>query len=106
MELACHKNGSRTLEDIWKNLSAKQKALVATELCEKESKLLSDRFGRFVHRNFALNHFKKRRNDWMELQGSEQRKRQMFREFLDNPSGKCSLGSFLYILYSGLQLSE
>lgn len=88
--LACDKNGSRTLESIWKNVSIKQKTLIATCLCIREDRIRSDRFGFHIHRNFALFHFQKRRNDWLSIQQNDQRKRKMFHDVLDKdePSKK------------------
>ena len=87
VELACHRNGSRTLEAIWRHLSIKQKTLVATEICEQEAKVRSDNFGWHIHRNFALGHFVKRKNDWIGIQGAKNRKREMFKDILEQQDG-------------------
>ncbi|KAL4234712.1 Nucleolar protein 9 [Mactra antiquata] len=81
--IACDRNGSRTLESIWKCISMKQKVDMATCLCKQEEKIRSDRFGFHVHRNLALFHFSKRRNDWNHIQQNSLKKRKIFQDFLD-----------------------
>ena len=57
------------------------------ELCKQEVKVRSDRFGCYMYRNFALQHFVKRRNDWLGIQESDMRKRKLFKDFLDDKTG-------------------
>ena len=68
---------------MWGVLTVKQKTLVATEICKQEVKVRSDKFGWHIHRNFALELFVKRKNDWIGTQGATVKKRELFKDFLD-----------------------
>ncbi|KAL5020883.1 hypothetical protein ScPMuIL_000038 [Solemya velum] len=87
VDVACTKNGSRTVETMWKSLKTKQKIIVAEDLAKQEEKLRSDKFGHFVYYNFGIGHFKHRRKDWMESQGASQRKRKLFEDILTDSKG-------------------
>lgn len=84
ISLACDKNGSRTLESIWKNVTINQKTQIATSLCKQGDRIRSDRFGFHIHRNFALFHFVKRRQDWMSIQQNDMKKRKMFQDVFES----------------------
>ncbi|KAL3860814.1 hypothetical protein ACJMK2_010880 [Sinanodonta woodiana] len=89
VHLACSKNGSRTLENIWKAASIQQKSIITEDLARHEVKLRSDKLGHFIYRNFAVNHYMHRRNDWLKIQGTDAKKRKLFQDILD-PSDKLS----------------
>lgn len=82
VETGCSKNGSRCLENIWKNLDVKQRKRIAEELSQNEDRLRRDRFGHFLYRNLGLNQFVKRRNDWLEHQGVLSKRRRMLTQLL------------------------
>ncbi|XP_041377014.1 nucleolar protein 9-like [Gigantopelta aegis] len=89
-EVACSRNGSRTLEAIWKCIPTKQKCVIAEELSLQEDRLRSDQYGCFIHRNFAISHFKHRRSDWQGLQGASTKKRKIFKDLFDDSDGQAS----------------
>lgn len=82
MEIACHKFGSRCIDAMWSVASIKVKSVIAEELCKNESALKSDQFGRYVHRNLALHNFKKRKEEWKQLQNVNTKKRKMFDDII------------------------
>ncbi|XP_052062783.1 nucleolar protein 9-like [Mytilus californianus] len=82
IDIACNKNGSRTLEMIWKHINTSQKIAIATELGKQEHKLRGDRFGLFVHKNFGIFQFVHRKKDWEESQSASLKKRKLFEEIL------------------------
>ncbi|XP_013404032.1 nucleolar protein 9 [Lingula anatina] len=82
--LACHRNGSRTLDSLWAQASLKNRILIAEELIKQESKLRSDRFGQYIYKNCALQNFAHRRREWKEVQTGNIKKRKLFKELLDD----------------------
>ncbi|XP_021343892.1 nucleolar protein 9-like isoform X2 [Mizuhopecten yessoensis] len=93
MDVACDKNGSRTLDNMWKCATLGQKLMVAEELGRNEAKLQGDRFGFYVHKNCGIFHYKHRLQEWKEVQGQNQKKRKLFSEILsDGPAGKKAKG--------------
>ncbi|XP_070574928.1 nucleolar protein 9-like [Ptychodera flava] len=90
VRMACDKHGSRTVDSIWSSASLKVKFTIAEELAKREAQLSQDRFGRFVHRNCAIGHFKHRRNDWKDIQKRDEKKRKMFSDIIGNESGTSS----------------
>ena len=82
MKVACTKNGSRAIDSIFAAASMRSKFNIVEELAAKDSQLAGDQYGRHVHRNCALNHFKYRRGQWKELQGRETKKRKLFAEII------------------------
>lgn len=90
LDIACNKNGSRTLEMMWKQINISQKIIIATELSKQEAKLRGDRFGFYVHKNFGIFHFVHRKEEWKENQNANVKKRKLFQEILgdDKAEGK------------------
>ncbi|XP_072049550.1 nucleolar protein 9-like [Amphiura filiformis] len=82
IKVACNRNGSRTIDSLFAAASMRSKFTIAEELAAKIDQLAGDQFGRHVHRNCALNHFKYRRGQWKELQGRETKKRKLFAEII------------------------
>ncbi|CAM1330350.1 Uncharacterised protein PB.1153, partial [Pycnogonum litorale] len=68
LQLACDKHGSRSIDCIWSVSSMKYKSAIAEELIVNEDTLNNNLYGKFIVRNFALFHFKRRRKQWMEIQ--------------------------------------
>ncbi|XP_071172753.1 nucleolar protein 9-like [Mytilus edulis] len=95
LDIACNKNGSRTLEMIWKHVNTSQKIAIATELGKQEHKIRGDRFGFFVHKNFGIFQFVQRRKDWEENLNANLKKRKLFEEILgvDSSGNKKKKGS-------------
>ncbi|XP_067650762.1 nucleolar protein 9-like [Haliotis asinina] len=86
LDISCDRNGSRTLESIWKNCSAQQKVVIAEELSKHADRLHSNKFGHFVYRNLAISQFQTHRKLWMSQQGVTAQKRKLFKDFF-NDSG-------------------
>ncbi|XP_033102657.1 nucleolar protein 9-like [Anneissia japonica] len=89
VKLSCDKNGSRTIDTIWKIANLKIRFNIIEELAPKDRILQSDRFGRFIYRNLAIELFKKKKNEWKELQNGNIRKQRMLEELItETPSIK------------------
>nr|XP_054761961.1 nucleolar protein 9-like [Lytechinus pictus] len=87
-QIACNKNGSRTIEGIFKASSIKSKFVIAETLAERETHLLSHTFGRFVHRNLSLGHLRNRRQEWKNIQMKEAQKRKLFADIVGKEPSK------------------
>ncbi|KAM4014420.1 nucleolar protein 9 isoform 1-T2 [Anomaloglossus baeobatrachus] len=84
MELACNKYGSRVLERVWNTSTMGVKEEIAQRLVERLRELQNDPIGHHIARNFALNHFVKRRKVWEEHQQVEKKRRKMFADILED----------------------
>ncbi|XP_030043041.1 nucleolar protein 9 isoform X2 [Microcaecilia unicolor] len=84
VQLACSKSGSRVLDRVWNVATLAMKQEMAEELAERERELHGDPFGHHIVRNFALTHFLKRRGDWEEHQLTENKRRRLFAELLED----------------------
>ncbi|CAI5791424.1 nucleolar protein 9 [Podarcis lilfordi] len=84
VSLACSKHGSRVLDAIWNRATLPAKREMAQELAEHESRLQNDPFGHFLVRNFSLNHFLKRRQDWERHHKAKKKRRELFSEILED----------------------
>ena len=81
-ELACSKNGSRTLEAIWAAVPVKLRCIIAEHLIQVSGRLQSDRFGRFIWHNFGLHSFTQRRSEWKDAQMNNVKKRKLFEDII------------------------
>ena len=66
-ELACDGTGSHFVEHCWKAANLATKERIATELSSQKHKLASNHFGKYLLRNFNIDLFNKRKDDWMEI---------------------------------------
>ena len=82
MSIACNKNGSRTMDSLWGIALMKNKFLMVEELAKHEAQLRGDRFGFFIHRNFAVFNFIHRRKEWKDIQTSNMKKRRLFEDII------------------------
>jgi len=90
VQVACHKNGSRSLESMWKSVNLKLRTSIARELSQHSDRLKSDMIGRHIERKFALRHFNTRNSDWTTLQKSDNKKRALFTDVLAATGGQGS----------------
>ncbi|KAI8519931.1 Nucleolar protein 9 [Branchiostoma belcheri] len=88
--LSCDKFGSRVMDVVWKVAPVGVKASIAEKLVEKEDRLRSDQYGRFVWQNCAIDHFMRLKDRWMDVQAAQERKRKLFQDILaeDPPQKK------------------
>lgn len=82
MEVVCSKNGSRCIENVWKNLNFKQRISVAEELAESGARLHNDRYGRFLYSSFGIAQFLQQRKQWIQHQGALTKRRRMLTDLL------------------------
>ncbi|XP_019628830.1 PREDICTED: nucleolar protein 9-like [Branchiostoma belcheri] len=80
--LSCDKFGSRVMDVVWKVAPVGVKASIAEKLVEKEDRLRSDQYGRFVWQNCAIDHFMRLKDRWMDVQAAQERKRRLFQDIL------------------------
>lgn len=85
--LACSKNGSRALDALWRSSELKARQVIAEELLQKETALVSNKFGQIVFDNYALSLLKHQKADWKAKQDKETKKRKLFADLIE-PAGK------------------
>nr|XP_027204483.1 nucleolar protein 9-like isoform X1 [Dermatophagoides pteronyssinus] len=79
--LACNKYGSRIVENIMKLSNEEVRTAITQELSKKESLLMKNRNGWFVAKNVGIHHFKKRPNDWRDVERGRMRRTREFGHF-------------------------
>ncbi|XP_066290793.1 nucleolar protein 9-like [Branchiostoma lanceolatum] len=84
--LSCDKFGSRVLDVVWKVAPVGLKAAIAEKLVEKEDRLRSDQYGRFVWQNCAIDHFRRQKGVWKDIQAAQEKKRRLFQDILAEES--------------------
>ncbi|CAL1532749.1 unnamed protein product [Lymnaea stagnalis] len=88
VNIACNRNGSRCLENIWKLCSLNQRIMIAEELSKSQERLEGDQWGHFAYNNFALHKFNQRRKDWLDIQGASSKKQQLLQNILQGTGNK------------------
>ncbi|XP_035678451.1 nucleolar protein 9-like isoform X1 [Branchiostoma floridae] len=84
--LSCDKFGSRVMDVVWKVAPVGVKASIAEKLVEKEDRVRSDQYGRYVWQNCAIDHFTKHKEKWKDVQSAQEKKRKLFQEILAEES--------------------
>jgi nucleolar protein 9 len=84
-ELATDRIGSHLVDSFWKIADLSTKETIAANLVSSESKLNSVQCGRLVWRNCGLDHFKRRRDQWIQRQRGSERAKELFKEFGSQP---------------------
>lgn len=83
INIACNRNGSRCLENIWKACALKQKISIAEDLSKNQERLEGDQYGKFLYRNLALLKFSQRRKEWIDVQTTSTKKRQLIKDIIE-----------------------
>lgn len=84
--ISTNKNGSFVMETLWSLANFKQRVSIVDELKACEAQLKNDQYGRFVVIKFGLSFYKRRPDEWKEIQTNEFKKRKMFSDLLDDTS--------------------
>ena len=79
--MACSKFGSRVLDAMWSWAGIKQKAIIASALCDKVSKLNADQFGKFLSEKMALHSYKRDPKKWEEFHKSSGKRKAELEDF-------------------------
>lgn len=100
--LSTNKSGSFVMETLWSIANLKQRIAIADELKSSEIQLKNDqyvkfhffyinliiliqkRYGRFLVNNIGLNFYKRKPDEWKNIQTNEFKKRKMFADLLDS----------------------
>ena len=80
--LAKDKYGSHLIDKIWLVAPIALKETIAEELLTQERDILNDFHGKFVARNVKLDLFKRRRQEWREMEQGAQTRKALFKDFL------------------------
>ena len=86
--MACSKHGSRSIDAIWNHGSLKLKENLASKLCQHESRLNSDQYGRFVSQNLNLNVFKRSNDQWKASFDKSKKAKELFSDIIKNSPKK------------------
>ena len=83
--MACSKHGSRALEALYAASSLKSQMKIMEELSSREAVVTATDCGKIIANKWSLDLFRRRRNDWKQLQSRKERTKEMFANIL-NPS--------------------
>eukprot|EP00041_Stephanoeca_diplocostata_P037737 m.1441828 g.1441828 ORF g.1441828 m.1441828 type:complete len:775 (-) comp25095_c0_seq6:4291-6615(-) len=85
--LAMDKFGSHVVDRCWSQADIKTKEWVAAEFLDNEEELQNNFHGRLILRNCKIDYFKRKREDWVQQERGNERKRKVFDEFYSNGGG-------------------
>ncbi len=91
-DVACHKNGSRTLEAVWKSATLRHMLAIAATLSKYESRLRGNQYGHFIWQNWALTNYTQRTKDWELAQKTAIKKRKLFTTLLETDDASTAAG--------------
>ncbi|KAJ9051840.1 Nucleolar protein 9 [Entomophthora muscae] len=80
--LATDKFGSRILDNLWAIADINTKEAMVAEILPHEQLLANNFFGKFVLKNFRVEHFKRKREEWKLGEEGGEKKKDMFRDIL------------------------
>ena len=80
--LATSKHGSRTLDTLWRYASSKTKQSMVEELAYKVDHLNSNKFGKFLVKNWFITEYKRKKADWTRLVEQEGKIADSFKEII------------------------
>jgi len=83
-ELALDKYGGHVVDKCWTVADLDMKERIAAELLDHEHSLSQSLYGRFILRNCKIDNFKRKREEWMERERGAQRKKEMFKDVLED----------------------
>ncbi|KAK4511943.1 uncharacterized protein ATC70_003942 [Mucor velutinosus] len=82
--LAKDKFGSHILDKCWAAADIDSKEKIAAELVKHEHELASHYIGKSILWTCKIDQYKRRHDDWVEREKGAERKREMFRDILDD----------------------
>ena len=82
VSLATSKHGSRTLDTLWRYASSKTKQTLVEELAYKVDHLNSNKFGKFLVKNWFISEYKRNKADWTRLVEQEGKITDSFKEII------------------------
>ena len=88
VSMSCSKHGSRSIDAIRINASQKLRELLASKLCQHESRLNSDQYGRFVSLHLNLNLYKRSPEEWKGSFDKAEKTKKLFSDFLQTKPAK------------------
>ncbi|KAI0216288.1 Nucleolar protein 9, partial [Massospora cicadina] len=80
--LATDKGGSRVLDKLWAVADISTKEAMVSELIPHEHSLANNFFGKFVLRNFRVEHYKRKREEWKLGEVGGEKRKDLFRDLL------------------------
>jgi nucleolar protein 9 len=80
-DLAKDKYASHMIDKCWRVATLELKELIAGELAAHDRALADSTYGRFALRNCKIDLFKRRKNEWIELEKGIQKKKEFFKDF-------------------------
>ncbi|GAB5586639.1 Nucleolar protein 9 [Umbelopsis nana] len=85
-EISMDKFGSHLMDQCWKVADIDMKAKIAQDLVNHEFDLSKNFFGKYILRNCNIDHFKRKREEWVEREKGIERKKDMFKDILGDTS--------------------
>jgi len=82
--LATNKSGSFVMETIWSVANLKQRTAIVEELKTSEVQLKNDMYAKFLMNTIGISFYKRKPEEWKQIQTNEFRKRKMFSELIDD----------------------
>lgn len=88
-DLAKDKYGSHVVDKLWANAAdIDDKEKMAEELLQHLTSLQNNHHGKFIVRNCRLENFKRERENWRKREAGNDRRKEMFKMFMDDEGEK------------------
>jgi len=82
LNLATNRSGSFVMETLWQTGNLKQRLVMVEELKVAEVKLKNDPIAKFLVNNMGVSFYKRKPEEWKQLQSAEMKKKQMLAELV------------------------
>jgi nucleolar protein 9 len=79
-DMAKDKYASHLIDKCWKASDIQLKEKIAEELVQQERELMDNFYGKFILRNCKIELFKRRKQEWMQLEKGIDKKKEMLKE--------------------------
>lgn len=79
-DLAKDKYASHLIDKCWRVSSLELKELIAGELAAQDRALSDNTYGRFALRNCKIDLFKRRRDEWKQIETGVEKKKDFFKD--------------------------
>jgi len=80
--LATNRSGSFVMETLWQTANLKQRLAMVEELKVAEVQLKNNQYAKFLVNNMGVSFYKRKPEEWKQLQTNEFKKRQMLVELV------------------------
>ncbi|CAF0712043.1 unnamed protein product [Brachionus calyciflorus] len=84
VNISTNKSGSFVMETLWSVGTLKQRIMIVDELKVCENQLKNDQYARFLVNKIGLNFYKRKPEEWKQIQANELKKKRLFSDIISD----------------------